>query len=188
MIDIDPKLLKIVALAKHGIGGEKEAAIRLVRRICEREGIEFDDVMSESNEFKKYDVIFKWKNKVERQIVVNCIWHFALSPEHHELGAWNYDKSFEYTTTPSKHLETVNAVDIYLKAFRKEQKKIMQDLMSAFLSKHRLFREFDLPSDKDDDDDDEPPDIDKLMRQKAIMDGMDDVEIRKQIGGGDANV
>lgn len=184
MNDIDPKLLKIIALAKHGIGGEKETAIALVKKICQREGLTFEEVMSDRDESREFDVVLKWRNKIERQIIINILYKFALSPEHKDFRMWEYDKSVRYTTTPAKHLETVNAAAVYLKAYRKERKKIEEDLMSAFLDKHHIYPDWETGNHKDDDDE---PDIDleRAMRIAAMTRGMDDVNIRKSIGDGD---
>lgn len=181
MNDIDPKLLKIVALAKAGVDGEKTAAIALVRRICAREGLSFEEVMSDRDENREFDVVLKWRNKTEKQIVINIIYKFALTPEHRDFRMWNYDKSVRYTTTPAKHLETVNAAAVYLKAYRKERKKIEEDLMSAFLDKHHIYPDWDT-KDPDDNEHDQPDiDVERAMRIAAMTKGMDDVEIRRQI-------
>ena len=185
MDDLDPKLMKIVALAKSGIGGEKDAAIALVRKICEREGIEFDDVMSERSEFKQFDLLeIRWRNKLEKQIVVNVIYKFALSNEFPTCHLYDFDKSARYTTIPSKHLETAYAVQVYLNAYRKEIKNIQKDIQAAFLSKHEIFPDWEIPSDQKEEKPPEAVDFKRMMRISGIAEGMEDIEIQKQIGGG----
>lgn len=185
MNDIDPKLLKIVALAKAGVGGEKDTAIALVKKICEREGLDFDEVMSDRDESREFDAFLHWRNKTERQIIVNIIFKFALTPEHKSFRMYDFDKSARYTTTPAKHLETINAAAIYLKAYRKERKKIEEDLMSAFLDKHDIYPTWNTKSDDDEEKEPEKVDIQRAMRIAAMSEGMDDVEIHKQIDSGE---
>lgn len=185
MIEIDPKLLKIIALAKNGIGGEKDSAIALVKKICEREGLDFEEVMSERSEFREFDLLdIKWRNKLEKQIVINVIYKYALSTEHATCRLYDFDKSARYTTTPSKHLETANAIQVYLQAYRKELKRIQEDIMSAFLDKHEIFPEWELPSDQKKKQKKEKVDFKRMMRIAGIAEGMEDVEIQRQIGSG----
>lgn len=54
MIDEVPKLdersLRIVALARSGVGGEKENAQRILRQICEKKHLDFDQVLAGTND------------------------------------------------------------------------------------------------------------------------------------------
>jgi len=182
MIDIDPKLTKIIALARSGIGGEKDNALKLVRQICDREGLDFDDVMS-ATDMREYMLEVKIKNVLEMDIVAQVCFKFALTPEHYELNVNRKARVFFYTTTPSKHIETLNAAIVYLNAFRKERKKFETDLRDAFIHKHRIFGE-KLP---DDDRKPEPMTYEKLKKAERMMSiagGMDNVTVQKTIGKG----
>lgn len=184
MIDIDPKLLKIIALAKDGIGGEKETAILLVKKICKREDLSFDDVMN-SVDYREYELKANFKTELESEIVAQTIFRFAVTETHAGIR-WNkHYKTFYYTTTPAKHIETVNAVPIYLGAFRKEFKKVQQVLAEAFVRKHRLFKQFQT---KEVDEKPAPEVTVESMRnaQKvlSLMEGMDEVTVHKQLQKG----
>ena len=74
----------------------------------------------------------------------------------------------------------MNAAEVYLKAFRKERNKFMQDLAEAFVQKHRLFSNLD----HDEDVDAQELDIEGEIRRKALRSNMDDVNLQKQIGKG----
>lgn len=41
----DQTLIKVIEVAKRGIGGEKNSAIRLVKKECEKRGLNFDEAM-----------------------------------------------------------------------------------------------------------------------------------------------
>lgn len=183
MIDIDPKLTKIIALAREGIGGEKTAAIKAVRRICEREGLDFDDVMNASDE-RDYVLEIGWKTNAERDILGQVCFRFAITEQHPNVKINHKARVFLYTTTPSKHIETVNAAAIYLRAFRKERKRMEQELIEAYVIKHRLFAAVSDDSNKSD----KPPrerDPMRDLRLEAMMMGMDNVQVQKTIEGGD---
>lgn len=184
MIEIDPKLTKIIALAREGIGGEKTAAIKAVKRICEREGLNFDDVMSTTDE-REYVLNIKWKNKQEETILAQVCFTFAV-PDTGKLQYNSYRKVFIYTTTPSRHIETLNAAAIYLAAYRKERKRMLEDLTGAFVYKHHLMR----PSDDTEPSEYKEPTPEQkaaAKRQMNLMENLDGVTVRKSMGDGKSN-
>jgi len=184
MVDIDPKLLKIIALAKDGIAGEKDSAILLVKKICKREGLSFDDVMN-SVDYRQYELKANFKTELEAEIVAQTIYRFAVTKAH--VGVrWNkHYKTFYYTTTPAKHIETLNAVPIYLASFRKEYKKVQQVLAEAFIRKHRLFKQFQTEEASE-----RPaPEITaeslrNAQKVMSLMDGMEEVTVHKALQKG----
>ena len=190
MDDIDPKLLKIVALAKHGIGGEKESALALVKRICERDGIDFDAVMSDTDaprEFTADDI--KVRGRDELQIAIQVAARFATTKEHPSVAGWYYsfDKTIrlKYTTTTARHFETMNAITVYLKAYRREKKKFLESLNTAFYSHHGLFSQY---HEEPDDEEEKPRTLEQ--RQAAwraahmSMAMTEQVKLTKEIGDG----
>jgi hypothetical protein len=146
MDDIDPKLLKIVALAKRGVGGEKTAAIALVKKICLRENLDFDEIMSDTEAVRQYEPDIKFVGKDELQIAIQVAARFATTKEHPKVvGNWYYGVKLmwlRYTTTPQKHIDTLNAIRIYLKAYRREKKNILRSLPTAFYSHHGLYSSY----------------------------------------------
>lgn len=179
MENINPKLLKVVALAKQGVGGERTNAIKAVRRICATEGLNFDDVMNASDE-REYTLDIAWRNKAEEDILAQVCFKFAV-PDGGDLSFNKYRKCFFYTTTPGRHIETTHAAAVYLAAFRKERKRILNDLTAAFIYKHNIVR----PRAKD-----APPqemskeDREAAARQINLMSNLEDVSIRKALKNG----
>jgi hypothetical protein len=191
MDDIDPKLLKIVALAKHGVGGEKDSAIALVKRICERDGLDYDAVMSDTDMPKEYVADIKVRSRDELQVAIQVAARFATTPEHPEVrgGYYAFDKSIRlrYTTTAAKHFDTLNAINVYLKAFRNEKKKFLRSLGQAFYTHHGLFSQYQEPES----DEPTPPKKKTLQerqdewRAANMMQAMTEtVNIVKEIGDG----
>jgi hypothetical protein len=190
MDNIDPKILKIVALAKQGIGGEKETAIALVKKICERDGLDFDAVMSDTDAPKEVTLDdFKVRGRDELQIAIQVAARFATSKEHPEVAGWYYafDKTIRlrYTTTAAKHIDTINAITVYLKAYRKEKKKFLASLNKAFYSHHGLFSMYHEDAD---DEEEKPKTLEE--RQEAwraahmSMAMTESVNLTKEIGDG----
>lgn len=180
MKSIDDKLLKIVALARQGIGGEKTAAIRLVKRICEKQGLDFDDVMR-ATDYREYDLHIATRNNLEVEIMAQVMFKFALSDEHPGLQYNRRAKIFFYTCTPSMHIETSNAASVYLAAYRKEVKKYALQVQEAFVAKHQLYR----PTSGDEKP--EPLTLEQMLkvaRLREIANDMADVKLRKNLGAG----
>lgn len=192
MDDIDPKLLKVVALAREGIGGEKETATRMVRKICKEQGIDFDVLMSGRDQPRSFEYWTKVRSKSELRVCIQVAARFATTPEHPNVfGRYSsYDKEvrLEYTTTMPKHVETLNALDVYLRAFRKEKKKILEALGDAFTSRHGLYSQF--REEPDEDAEPEKPETleEKQARWRAanLAEAMlENVQVTKQIGEGE---
>lgn len=184
--DIDPKLLKIVALAKNGVGGEKAQAIRIVKRICARDGLNFDEVMDGKDQPQKREPEFKIVSKDEVQVAIQVAARFASTPEYPDVRGGRfrgYKLGYvEYTATTARHIETVNAIEIYLAAYRKEKKNIAKALQQAFVINHGLYSQF-----REDRDEERPaPTAEQLKEQeRAIrLTGAlsEDVDLVKRIG------
>ena len=187
--DIDKeKLGKIVALAKHGIGGEKENAIRIVKRLCSQHDLNFDDVMNDTN-IEKHILEIK---KGDIQLAIQIIARYAKMSMGGDVMVSRDGRSILFETTKEKYIETVNAYSILSHKYREEKKILVASFESAFFSKHNLFYQ---PTDK------ERAEIleKRLMEEKkktkaqrereekerrtaiAIMANLDDVQIRKQL-------
>lgn len=190
MDDIDPKILKIVALAKAGVGGEKEVAIRMVKQICEREGIDFDELMSDHDAPKEYSPEIKVKSKDELRICIQVAARFATTPQNPEVRGryYSYDRTviLWYTCKPSTHIDTLNAISVYLKAYRAEKKKFMASLKEAFTAHHNLYSQF-----HEESEDDEPKERTLEERQNSwraahMMQAMtEQVKLTKEIDSGE---
>lgn len=184
--EIDPKLLKIVALAKAGIGGEKETAIRLVKQICRREGIDFDTVMQGNEQHLEFVLPMKYKTSQELRILAQVCFRFG-STNSSEFGVGNnsYRKVVFVTTTREKFIDVCHASAVYLTAYRKQRRQIVEDFTGAFVQKNRLFRE---PTDEEIDAinnrTDTLEDRQRRWRQANLMQTMDKVPFHKAIEGG----
>lgn len=202
---VDEKLLRIIALAKHGYAGEKSAALAMVRRICAKENLDFDEVMGydEHAQYHEYELHINWRGPLEQQLLAQVCYRFALTDKEPHLRYNKYHHFFVYKTTAVKHLETVNAATIYLRAYRKEKKKMEQLVLSAFVNKNRLFPDEEVAEDlarqraelqsgdpefdakaRHDDIMDNANSMRRAMMLESLMMGMDNVTVHKSIGEG----
>lgn len=163
MPELDPKLVKIVALAKQGIGGEKSTADRLVRAACERYGLDYAEVMAEDAIYKEYRLSVRFKNSMEKQIMVQVCSKFADSNNpNYGLKSTRSGGYMFITTTPGQFIEVSQAIAVYIGAFRKQRRQMLEDFTVAFVYKNDLY-----PERPTKDVDIEPPEQTLEQKQAA---------------------
>lgn len=178
MKDID-RIGKLVALAKNGYKGEKTAAERLLRRICERDGLDFDEVMSDDEPIHTFELAFR--GNVERQLLGQVIYKFALTKDHARIAMRGRNR-LVFECTMRQFIETQYAWVIYRRAFRKEKDKLVATVLTAFTHKHNIFRsQGDLLGFERDPT---MEDWDRINKAKPFMEGMEDIHLKKAIGAG----
>lgn len=190
MDDIDPKILKIVALAKAGVGGEKEVALRMVKQICQREGIDFEELMSDRNAPKQFEPEIKVRGRDEMRIIIQVVARYGTTKEHPSVRAGYYSYSKEvwvrYTCTPAMHIDTLNAINVYLKAYRKEKKNFMDALKDAFVQHHNLYSQY--YEELDDPEEPKPKTVEERQAEwraaNMMMAMTESVKLTKEIGDG----
>ena len=195
MMNEEPKLdersLRIVALARSGVGGEKENARRILRQICEKKHLDFDQVLAGTNdEITERKLILGRLTKDEVRIIARVIMNFGLSEDHKTLNVLYYGSKpagFAFECSKATLIETEHAANIYLRAFRKERRQIMDSLSAAFVMKQHLYMPEFLREEITADDDREltKKEREKLERDhtRAVMmaAGMDGVQVRKAL-------
>lgn len=188
MDDINPKLLKIIALAKQGVGGERDNAIKLVSDICEREGLDFEAVMGEQPDTpREYKPDIKVRSRDELRIAIQVASRFATTAEHPGVRGGYYGRDYgeiwlRYTTTASKHIDTLNAISVYLTAYRREKKKFAKSLQVAFYSHHSLYPQFEQDGDARPEKEYTLEDKQDRLRAAQMMMAMtEQVNVHKQI-------
>lgn len=174
MAELDRKLGKIIQLAKHGIGGEKEVALDMVRRICEEKDLDFGVVMSDDEKITKYTI--SYKSKKEMSIISGIAAKILDNPDGFYYNRWY--KQLYVETTAAKYIELTYAIEIYLAAFRKERRQIVRDIPRAFAMKHKLWADSavgGVATQKE---------WEAMQRRQALAETMADVNLRKGIGSG----
>lgn len=178
-MDLKERLLKIYALAQQGVGGEKENAEAILQRALAENQLTLDDLLKGQN--CKYRRWFKYSNIAEQRLIVQILGKIKninrvpvlIKPKSKEICA-------ELT-----HQETVLAsmlVDVYLRVFRKEAKKLQKKqkeerkvLVTAFVHKHNIFS-----NQKQEGRSSTSIDLDIF---RDLYDKMENVDIRQQLPG-----
>lgn len=165
---LDERSLRIVALARSGVGGEKENARRILRQICEKKHLDFDKVLAGTNdEITERKLILGRLTKDEVSVIARVIMNFGMDKDHKTLNVLYYN--------------------VYLLAFRKERRQIINSLSAAFVIKQQLHMPDFLREEMTASDDREltEKEREKLERDhtRAVMmaAGMDGVQVRKAI-------
>lgn len=171
---------KIVEIAKHGIGGEKTNALDIIRRLCKKHNLNFDDVMSAGA--TEYEYTLYYKTKEEKSLLVQVIIKFAYGGDgsSHSIFENNYRKVVIFKATQEQYFECLNAWEVLLRLYKKEKRKIANAVFYGFLSAHELYsngkpgEEVKLSKAEED-----------ARRTGAMLShGMEEANINKRLGAG----
>ena len=139
---VDERMLKIVELARAGMGGEKEAAQRILQRICAKQGLSYEDLINDTSEkYSEHLIVTGKLTKSEQTIAAQVVYRFATSKDNPELWTSRSRhnrvlKGFIAVCTPTQAAEAQYAVDLFLRAYRAEVKRIERETKIAFIMKH----------------------------------------------------
>jgi len=131
------KLDKLVEMAKRGIGNEKKNAISLIKKLCSKHNLIFEEVMNKA-ELQEFELDYK-KKKFEKLTCHVFARYGLINEDNSNVKIFKYRNFINYKTTLPKHIEMLNAFDILSKLYEKEQKLINASFQTAFMNKHRLW-------------------------------------------------
>lgn len=123
------KIGKLVALARNGIDGEKQAAIEILKKLCEKHDFNFDDVMSGSEEMLEYEL--KYKNG-QLKLARGVIARYGAISIIDKYYIDKFSKTIYFSTTKQKFLETIHAYSILSRQYEKEKKETLKAFHKAF--------------------------------------------------------
>lgn len=136
--DLDKdRLGKVVAMAKKGVGGEKDAAIAILKGMCKKHGLSFDDIMSEDAEVREYTI--PYADQDELRIVQQVVCRYAYLTIDDQQGYNALRKLCFFKTTKEKYYETLHASDVLKDAWHVEKKKLADIIYFAFIERHCLY-------------------------------------------------
>lgn len=160
-------LLKLKTLAERGEGGEKINAEEALKRLMVRYGYTVEELESE----EKIECTFRYRTKRERQLLFQIIYKVTNVRDVSFFKRGNEQNKARSFLTIEQQMEVELLFDFYKKLYAKEE----QSLFSAFVHKHRIFRELM--------DDEEPMEISSEERRKLarIASGLDDATPYRQI-------
>lgn len=169
------RLKKLLALAERGERGEADNARRMLEAELRRHGLTLDDIRSE----RKSTRVLKYCSNEELQLIIQIILNYSGSAsEAFKEARYNARKREIYIElSDMEYVDISNMCDFFKAQYRKERKRLLHDMIMAFVQKHGLYDS--TPQERPDND--REFDWDKLMRILALSSTMEDVTFRKQI-------
>lgn len=169
------KLKKLLALAERGERGEADNARRLLEAELRRHGLTLEDICSDSKRAR----MFKYNSNEERGLLIQVLVNYLGSKsDAFSESTYNKRKRQVYIDlTDMEYIDISNMYDFYKTQFKKERKRLLHDMILAFVQKHSLYDS--TPSERPDDD--REIDWDELKRILALSSTMEDVTFRKQL-------
>ena len=126
------KLRKIAELARNGVGGERENALRILTSA----GISVEDIDEILEAVEEVDVEFKYRTKFERTLTLQTLFKI-LNVNTFRVLQWK--KSFTVLVPSDRMAECQEAVKTILSLYRKELEKFE----IAFIYKNQLYSDVD---------------------------------------------
>lgn len=131
-MDKEELLQKLKALAERGVGGEKENAEAMLKKLCAKFGINEEALAEEKN--KRHEIT--WRNIFEKKLVGQIV--YAM------FGDVNPEKEFRYYRGVREgYICCTDAEFIEFQAkfgfYRYHLKKDMEIFYSAFVQKNHLY-------------------------------------------------
>jgi len=161
METIFEKLKKIEALARAGVGGERENAERMLQLLCEKHGISLEDIARPDRK----EVHFSFKNVFERRLLIQVVAYVTRTGEVTFYTRKSKKMLLYFDLTAAETVDVRECFDHY----RKEWEIKLEDFFSAFLHRNRIFA----PSAPLDDQEETPEDQARIDRIVQMMRGID---------------
>jgi hypothetical protein len=174
---IKERLFKMYALATDGVDGEKETAQRILEENLAKYGLSIDDLVETDD--KKEMCWFTAKDAYKKSLLTQLYGVYICKSQHIKTyvnKVKKYDVGMELTK--SEYAELRMMYDFYIDLWIKELDKQKEALFLAFISKHGIALQGSDASKMTDEE------IETAKRACRMMDDLEDVSFKKQIGSG----
>lgn len=177
MIDQGTKdrLLKLLALAKGGKGGEAKNAKAMLDRALEKHGLTIDDI---DDSEKKSEVWIRYKSKMEKRLLAQCAYTVIGDAKAPMWASKSMKDQMGFSVTKAQHIEILVMFDVYRRAWKKEQ----ETFMGAFIRANSIYPVNPVKYDEEEREM-TIDDIQKIRKQQQMAQAIDKTHVRKQIGG-----
>lgn len=174
---IKSKVQKLNALVERGEEGESLAAKRVLSNLLKTYNLTLQDVLGMSEEKREYD--FTVSCEEERTILSHC-YFYVSGKDTVNIRVFKERKKCSMELTAYEYAEIKNLYDWHKSQFSKEKQRMLNDLTSAYIIKHRLFPEIH--------DNKEPKDLSSIDLERArrimLVEGtLDDDRYTKMLEG-----
>ncbi len=164
------RMLKLLALARRGEGGERDNAQRFLNRLLKQHNLSIEDLEEEGQpaEWQK----FTYKTAFGQRLLVQVI-GMVLGRHTFDTRVKRGRKGFEVQITKAQHVE----IDLYYRAFQRDLEQAMKHTFVAFISRNGIGvdapQEDDGPSKYSDEE---------RWQIMQMMAAMPKTNVRRQIG------
>ena len=140
-----------------------------------RHGLTLEDICDDSKKTR----IFKYNSKEERTLLIQVLVNYLGSKSDAFCDSTynKYKKEVYIALSDIEYIDVSNMYDFFKAQFRKERKRLLQDMIKAFVQKHRIFDS----TPQECQEDDREIDWEELKRIFALSSTMEDVTFRKQL-------
>lgn len=138
MIDarIKQRLIKILNLAKRGVGGEKDNAERMLNTLLEKHKLTLEELLDED---VKNMAWFRYKNKTEATILSHCCLKVIEGWDRNRWSSKTQRNQYGVCVTKAQEIEIGLMFEAHRKAFRIELEKQVDRLLAAYVHSNNLF-------------------------------------------------
>lgn len=174
------RLLKLKALSEGGVGGEAENARVLLGRFLDEYGLPLEAFLAPEAEAKPRVFRSIGTSGITFTLLLQC---YCKMTDAREMRYRVIGRNLIIDLTDYQYAELRSMFDFYRKQFAKEKKRVMDEMLSAFLQRHDLFP---VSSGVEDGDDKEELSLEEKMRINRIASlatGMDVTSYHKQLEG-----
>ena len=133
-LKLKDKLLKLYELSKRGIDGEKANAELLLNKMLGKHNLTIDDIDQDIPK-KRY---YRYTTKMNQNIISQIAFKVLGS---HEVYLVKGYKEISVTVTDFQHIQILEMIDFHISNFEEERKLFLKDFTSAYIQKHKLFRD-----------------------------------------------
>ena len=156
------KLIKLQALADRGYQGEAENAKRLIKRLCEKNGVRIEDILREEEAPRRY------RFKIGRKAMLKTLFThcYAKVTNNGQMRYWQITRDeVEIEVTPLEYVDLKCMFEWHRANLLTDLEELQKNIALAYVSKHRLF------SDRSNDEEDapKPMTVERLRRLQAIF-------------------
>lgn len=130
------RLIKILNLAKRGVGGEKENAQRMLDALLKKHGMTINELLDEDI---KSIVWFRYKNKTEKILFAHCCLKVIDGWDRSRWSSKVRKNQYGVQVTKAQEIELGLMFAAHRKAFSKELDKQVDRILAAYVHSNNLF-------------------------------------------------
>lgn len=169
-------LMKVYELWKRGEENERDVAYNKLQELMKKYGVTLKELEEEKESIR----IFFYKTEYEAYIITHVAMFVRGSISIRNSEDKYKGKKFKALwLTEAEYKETQFLVEYYKKEWKKEVDQTLDDLITAFIHKHRLFSE----DARNKAEESIEFDMQKALRIQALMSGMQSKTLSRNVKG-----